>query len=128
MIALGKAKFDTTCAACHQVSGLGKEGVAPPLVGSEWVLAPGPNRIAHIVLNGLTGQMTVKGQPYNLTMVAWRDNFTDKEIAAILTYVRSSWGNNASAVTPEQIKAARADTHPGPMQGEDELKKLAEKL
>jgi mono/diheme cytochrome c family protein len=111
---MGQDVFNKTCSACHQPSGLGKEGTAPPLVGSDWVLAPGPNRIAHIALNGLTGPITVKGKEWNLTMVPWKDTYDDKHIAAVLTFIRSSWGNNAPAVTPEQVTAARKDIHPGP--------------
>jgi mono/diheme cytochrome c family protein len=102
------------CAACHQPSGMGKDGTAPPLVGSEWVLAPVPNRIARIALNGLTGPINVKGKDWNLTMVPWKDTFDDEHIAAVLTYIRSTWGNNASPVKPEQVAAARKDVHPGP--------------
>ncbi len=123
---LGEAKFHQTCELCHQATGLGQEGKAPPLAGSEWVNASGANRIEHIVLNGLTGPITVKGQQWNLTMPPWRDNFSDKEIAAILTYVRSSFGNHGAAVTPETVAKARADVHPSPMGGEDELKRLPE--
>jgi mono/diheme cytochrome c family protein len=115
MMLMGKDVFDHTCVACHQPGGIGKEGTAPPLVGSEWVLAAGPERIAHVVLNGLTGPITVKGKDWNLTMVPWRDVYDDKHLAAVLSYVRNSWGNKASLVKPEQIAAARKDIHPGPM-------------
>ncbi|HWD21146.1 MAG TPA: cytochrome c [Verrucomicrobiae bacterium] len=125
---LGKLKFHQTCELCHQATGLGQDGKAPPLVGSEWVLAPGPNRIAHAVMNGLTGPITVKGTAWNLTMPAWKDNFTDKEMAAILTYIRSEWGNKAPAVKADLIKKVRAEPHPGPMAGGDELSKLPENL
>jgi mono/diheme cytochrome c family protein len=112
---MGQDVFNKTCTACHQPTGLGKEGTAPPLVGSEWVLAPGPDRIARVVLNGLTGPITVKDKEWNLTMVPWRDVYDDKHIAAVLTYIRSTWGNNATTVTPEQVAAARKAAHPGPM-------------
>lgn len=112
---MGEDVFNKTCVACHQPGGTGKDGLAPPLVGSEWVLAPGPNRIARVVLNGFTGPVTVKGKEWNLTMVPWKDTFDDEHIAAVLTYVRSAWGNNASPVTPQQIAAARKDVHSGPM-------------
>jgi mono/diheme cytochrome c family protein len=118
----GRKIFAGTCAACHQDSGLGQEGKAPPLVGSEWVLAEGGNRIAHVVLNGLSGPITVKGKEWNLAMVPWRDNFSDEQIAAVLSYVRSSWGNNAGPISPDLVKAARADKHPGPMSSEELLK------
>jgi mono/diheme cytochrome c family protein len=124
MRARGREIFEKTCSACHQPSGLGKEGTAPPLVGSDWVLAPGGDRIARIVLNGLTGPITVKGQQWNLTMVPWRDNYNDDDIAAVLTFVRSKLGdNNATAIKPELVKAARAETHPGP-ETSDELLKI----
>jgi mono/diheme cytochrome c family protein len=112
---MGQDVFNKTCTACHQPSGLGKDGTAPPLVGSEWVLAPGPDRIARIVLNGLTGPITVKDKEWNLTMVPWKDTYDDKHIAAVLTYIRSTWGNNAPPVKPEQVAAARKEVHPSPM-------------
>jgi mono/diheme cytochrome c family protein len=122
--ARGRAIFTATCSACHQLSGLGQEGKAPPLVGSEWVLAPGGDRIVRIVLDGLTGPITVKGQQWNLTMVPWRDTYNDDDIAAVLTFVRSKLGdNNATPIKPDLVKAARAETHPGP-ETSDELLKI----
>ena len=123
---LGQAKFHQTCELCHQANGMGQDGKAPPLAGSEWVNAAGPNRIERVVLNGLAGPITVKGQQWNLAMPAWRDNFNDKEVAAILTYIRGEWGNKAPPVKVDQIKTARAEAHPSPMGGEDELKKIPE--
>ncbi len=112
---MGKDVFDKTCTACHQPNGMGKDGIAPPLVGSEWVLAPGPNRIAHIALYGLTGTISVKGKDWNLTMVPWKDTFDDEHIAAVLTYIRNSWGNKAAPVKPEQVARARKEAHSGPV-------------
>jgi mono/diheme cytochrome c family protein len=112
---MGQDVFSKTCTACHQPNGMGKDGLAPPLVASEWVLAPGPDRIARIALNGLTGPISVEGKDWNLTMVPWKDTFDDKHIAAVLTYIRSTWGNKASPVKPEQVAAARKNAHPGPM-------------
>jgi mono/diheme cytochrome c family protein len=109
----GRKAYATYCQACHQASGLGAPGVAPPLAASEWVLAEGPNRMIRIVLHGLQGPITVKGQEWNLNMLAWREVIRDDaEIAAILTYVRqnSEWGNAASPVTPEQVSAIRKAT------------------
>ena len=119
----GRKVFEGTCAACHQLTGLGQDGKAPPLAGSEWVLASSGDRIARAVLNGLSGSINVKGKQWdNLAMVAWRDNFNDDQIAAVLTYIRSSWGNNAGPISPDLIKAARAEKHPGPMTPEELLK------
>jgi mono/diheme cytochrome c family protein len=106
---LGKAVYNRpTCVACHQATGLGSAGQFPPLAGSEWVNEAEPGRIIRLVLNGVQGPMTVKGQPYNNAMVAW-NMLSDEEIAAVITYIRQNkeWGNNASAVTIEQVKAVR---------------------
>ena len=105
----GKKIYDTACVACHQASGLGAAGIAPPLAGSEWVLAPGPNRILRVIHSGLSGPISVKGVQWNLAMPGMgRDlNLSAEDLAAVATFIRGNkdWGNNASAVTPEQAKA-----------------------
>jgi mono/diheme cytochrome c family protein len=105
----GEKVYISYCSPCHQPNGVGAPGIAPPLVESEWVLAPGPNRMIRIVLNGLTGPVKVKGTDYNLTMVPWKDVLTDEDIAAVLTFVRgnSAWKHSAGPVKPEQVKAIR---------------------
>jgi mono/diheme cytochrome c family protein len=109
LAAKGKKIYDTACVACHQASGLGAAGIAPPLAGSEWVLAAGPNRMLRVIHSGLMGPITVKGVPFNLAMPGMgRDlNLSAEDLAAVATYIRGNkdWGNNASAVTPEQAKA-----------------------
>ena len=127
-LARGKRNFDLYCLICHQASGLGTPGQFPPLAGSEWVLAPGPNRIIHIVLNGLEGPIEVKGQAFNGAMLAWKDIMTnDEDVAAVITYIRQrkDWGHNASAVKPEQVKPIREklEGRSAPMTP-DELKKI----
>jgi len=106
----GMAVFLAQCAPCHQADGNGVSGQFPPLAGSEWVVAEGPNRIIRIVLNGLSGPIQVKGSDYNAAMNAFRDSLDDKQIANILTYIRNSWGNKASIVTPAEVAAIRAAT------------------
>jgi mono/diheme cytochrome c family protein len=99
-----------TCVACHQADGNGVPGQNPPLVGSEWVNEAEPGRIIRIVLNGLSGPITVKGQVFGaISMVPWKDVLSDQEIAAVITYVRQNkdWGHKASEVKPEQVKAVR---------------------
>lgn len=106
----GKIVFQT-CAACHQADGKGSTAQhAPPLAGSDWVQAEGPNRIIRIVLNGLAGPITVSGGQYGEgAMPSFAAaGFTDQQIADVLTYVRSEWGNKAGPVTPDQVKAIRA--------------------
>ena len=121
----GQLVFERNCQQCHQATGLGVPGQFPPLAGSEWVLAEGPNRIIRVVLNGFGGPVTVKGQPFNNNMFAFRDLLSDEEIAAVLTFVRSEWGNSASPVNPEQVKKIREATASRSMPwSETELLKL----
>ncbi|HZV34410.1 MAG TPA: cytochrome c [Verrucomicrobiae bacterium] len=111
----GREIFEKICAACHQPDGNGKDGVAPPLVGSEWVLAPGGERLARIVLNGLSGPITVKGRQWNLVMPPWRQNLDDDAIAVVLNYIRSGLGTNkAAAIRTDLVGHAREEQHPGP--------------
>lgn len=109
LMAQGKQVYQT-CSACHQASGEGMPGQFPPLKGSKWVLASGPDRIIRIVLNGLTGPIEVAGETWQgVPMPAIGSGFSNQEIAAVLTYIRQNeeWGHNASAVTPEEVAAVR---------------------
>jgi mono/diheme cytochrome c family protein len=107
----GSGVYGRTCFACHQPTGAGTPGLFPPLAGSEWVLANDPSRIIRIALNGVGGSITVKGQPWALSMppIAKDANLSDEDLAAVLTYVRKSWGNNAPTVTPQQVAAVRKE-------------------
>ena len=100
----GQSRFPI-CAGCHQSNGRGMPGTFPPLAGSE-IATGSPEIPVRIVLHGLQGPLTVRGQRFNGTMPAW-GQFSDADIAATLTYVRSQWGNSASAVTPAQVTAVR---------------------
>ena len=96
------------CQTCHQADGKGVPNAFPPLAGSE--IATGPSEVPiAIVLHGLQGPLTVHGTTYNGQMAAW-GQFSDDDIAATLTYVRSSWGNAAPAVTAAEVAAVRAAT------------------
>ena len=108
----GKRVFETYCMICHQATGQGLPNQFPPLTGSEWVLAKEPGRIIRLVLDGGQGPITVKGQqfPASSAMPPWKDILLkDEDIAAVLTYIRGNkeWGNSASPVTTEQVKAIR---------------------
>jgi mono/diheme cytochrome c family protein len=121
--AKGKEIFGRICAACHQPDGQGKDGIAPPLVGSEWVLARGGGRLVRIVLNGLTGPVRVRGRIWNLAMPPWRENLDDDQVAVVLTYVRSQLGSNrAGEITPEFVAAARRETRTKPETSADLLR------
>ncbi|MEP6663880.1 MAG: cytochrome c, partial [Verrucomicrobiota bacterium] len=106
--ALGKDLFAASCAICHQLTGFGMEGLAPPLADSEWVLGS-PHRIARIILHGLRGTITVKGKSYDMEMPSL-NVFDDDQIAAILTYIRREWEHGATPVEPSTIKKIRATT------------------
>jgi mono/diheme cytochrome c family protein len=107
---LGAKMYAQNCSICHQPTGMGTPGQFPPLAGSEWVLEEGPNRIIKLILNGIQGPITVNGQPFNNAMPPWRDIMTDEQIAAVATYIRSTWGNKAPPVKPEEVKAQRDAT------------------
>ena len=111
---LGKKNYELVCITCHQSNGQGVPGVYPPLADSEWVNGS-EERIIRIVLHGLKGPVTVKGTTYGTAampvfgkVAGSGYNWSDDKIAAVLTYVRASFGNKASAITPEQVAAIHA--------------------
>src|SRR6516164_9528058 len=104
---VGKALFSANCITCHQADGQGLPGQYPPLAGSEVVLGQALNHTIAIVLKGLQGPVTVKGQPFNNAMQPWEGQYTDQQLASILTYVRSDWGNSGSPVTADMVKQVR---------------------
>ena len=104
--ALGERTY-VVCATCHQQDGQGVPTAFPPLAGSEWVAGPAEVPI-RIVLHGLHGPITVKHEPYVGTMAPLGALLDDRQIAAVLTYVRSSWGNRAGPVTEAEVAAVRA--------------------
>lgn len=104
----GATVFASTCAACHQANGEGTPGLFPPLAGSEYVTGDA-GRLARLVLHGLGGPVTVKGVAFNGAMPPWRQ-LSDAELAAVLTYVRSSWGNAAGPIAADDVARERAAT------------------
>ena len=97
LMAKGEAVYKTNCAACHQPNGQGLPPVFPALAGSAMAIAEDPAAHIDIVLNGKTGS----------AMAAYRDILNDVDIAAVVTYERNAWGNQASIVQPADIKAKR---------------------
>jgi mono/diheme cytochrome c family protein len=106
---VGKALFSSNCITCHQATGLGVPGQYPPLAGSEVELGDATNHLIAIVLKGLQGPVVVEGKPFNNSMQAWEGQYTDPQLAAILTYVRSDWGNNAPPITADMVKQMRTE-------------------
>ena len=105
VITVGTKVYNQYCLVCHQANGSGVPNMYPPLAKSDWVQGE-KERIIRVVLNGLSGEIQVNGQPYNQVMPA--HNFlSDAQIAATLTYVRQSFGNQADAVSTEEVSKLR---------------------
>lgn len=100
--------YNNNCASCHQANGLGVPGVFPPLNRSEWVASEDPRVVARILLNGMVGPVTVAGVEYNSMMPPFGAMFNDEELAALATFIRSNWDNNASPVTADIVAEERA--------------------
>jgi mono/diheme cytochrome c family protein len=107
-MAAGEQVYKTVCVACHQPNGLGLPNVFPPIAKTEYVIGD-PKRFAAMVLKGVAGPITVDGKLYTNMMPGQEALLTDEKIAAVLTYVRASFGNQAPAVSAEVVKAARAE-------------------
>ncbi len=120
----GAQLFATQCAACHQPSGQGLPGVFPPLDGSEWVAAPG-RVIANILLHGVTGSLTVKGQGFSGAMPSFA-RLNDAELAAVASHVRGAWSNKAAPVEADLFESERkaGAARSVPFAGEAELDAL----
>ena len=107
----GEKIFALRCASCHQANGLGIPGQYPPLDGSKWATSD-PALISYIILNGLKGEIVVKGEVYgssaavNMAAVP----ISDREIANVTTYVRQAWGNNSSEISTDEVAQFRNDT------------------
>ena len=111
-IAAGEALFAGTCSVCHQSDGSGLANVFPPLAGADFFLADS-SRAIDIVLNGLTGPITVNDQSYDSVMPPM-SQLNDDEIANILTYALNSWDNDGGTVSREEVTERRATTERPP--------------
>ncbi len=103
---------DGYCSTCHRPDGKGLPASGfPPLAETDWVLGDS-ERLIKLTLDGLMGPITVLGQDYpgQVPMTPFRNLLSDDEVAAVLTYVRNAFGNQASAIHPNQVKAVRART------------------
>ncbi len=101
----GNQLYTKYCMTCHQADGKGVRGMFPPLSGNAKVTGE-PTEIISIVLFGLEGPITVNERDYNQAMPP-QSYLSDKQIADILTFVRNSWDNKASAVSPAEVLKAR---------------------
>lgn len=102
----GKLVYSVNCLSCHQADGSGVPNLNPPLSKTEWVTGA-KIRLIQMVLKGSSGQVEIDGETFNNSMPA-QAHLTDQQIADVLTYVRNTFGNKASAVAPAEVKAMRA--------------------
>ena len=107
LMAKGEAAFLANCAACHQPNGQGLPGAFPPLAGSDY-LKGDRKQVMAAALFGLSGPITVNGVDYNGVMPSL-GHLTDADLAAALTYVFGSWGNDGAAVGEKEVAALRAE-------------------
>jgi mono/diheme cytochrome c family protein len=102
----GKALYEAYCLSCHQDDGSGVPRLNPPLIQTTWVTGD-KKKLIKWVLSGTTDKVEIDGKTYDNNMPA-QDYLKDQEIADVLTYVRSSFGNKSTAVTAAEVKAVRA--------------------
>src|SRR6267154_1834240 len=103
-VARGKNIYVAQCLTCHMEQGEGIDGVYPPLAKADYLMADKKRSIEQ-VLYGARGEMKVNGKTYNAEMSAF--DLTDQQASDVLNYIRNSFANKGSAVTPEEVKAAR---------------------
>ena len=100
----GAQIFTQNCATCHGANGRGQAGVFPALAGNKQVTGD-PKVSINALLHGLKG-VPIDGKTYSAQMPAWKGQLSNADIAAVITYIRSSWGNKGTPVTTAQIDAA----------------------
>jgi mono/diheme cytochrome c family protein len=124
---VGAAAY-VTCAACHLPNGAGQPGI-PPLAESEWVIGS-EDRVVRILLYGLKGPIKVKGADYNGIMPPFGRvtgsayNWSDEKVAAVLTYIRGSFGNTATPISKETVAAIRTKDGNHPEMTQETLQQL----
>lgn len=117
----GAQVYAAVCVSCHQATGMGVAGAFPPLVASDWVSGK-PEILAAAVLHGLAGPIKVNGVAYNGAMPPWDASLSDDDVANVLTYIRSAWGNSSPPVDAQVVTPIRkAHSGRGPWTA-DELK------
>lgn len=102
----GKAVYNKYCLTCHQADGSGVPDMHPPLGPGSWV-GREPQELIAIMMKGLSGQIEVNGKIYKNFMPS-HAQLTDDEIADVLSYIRTSFGNNFEPVTPEMVRKIRS--------------------
>lgn len=101
----GKAVYDNYCLPCHMSNGLGAPGMNPPLAGTDWVLGD-KDRLIKVVLQGLSEPVEIQGEIYQNVMAS-HSFLSDQHVADVLTFVRQSFGNDASEIKLEDVTKVR---------------------
>jgi mono/diheme cytochrome c family protein len=102
----GATVYVANCASCHQSNGQGVSGAFPPLANNPTVTG-NPTAAITIVKDGLTGRVVVNGATYSGIMPPWGKQLSDTQIASVLSYIRSSWGNHAPGVSVAEVQAVK---------------------
>lgn len=102
----GKAAYTKYCLVCHQANGSGVPGMFPPVGKGSWA-GKDPKELVLIITKGLSGKIDVNGEVYKSAMPP-QAQLTDQEIADVLTYIRSDFGNNFGAVSVDLVKKVRS--------------------
>lgn len=101
----GEKIYNQYCTACHQANGRGAPGRFPPLRRNDWV-GGDKERLIKIILNGMEGSLTIAGESYS-GLMPQHSFLKDKEIADVLSYIRTSFGNRESGITPKEVEEIR---------------------
>ena len=101
----GQQIYNTYCVACHQSNGKGASGRFPPLNKTDWVVGD-KERLVHLILNGMEGPIKVNGEDYN-GLMPQHAFLKDDQIAKVLTYIRTHFGNEASPLSVAEVKKYR---------------------
>ena len=112
VMARGEKVYNEYCKTCHQADGKGTPKVFPPLAGADYLKKQSKKHIIQSVIFGLSGKITVNGVEYNNVMAPIPANYSDEDIAAVITYVYNSWGNKGPTVTPAEVAAIKKEGKP----------------
>ncbi|GMV53769.1 MAG: cytochrome c [Chlorobi bacterium] len=106
-VANGKKVYEGYCKTCHQANGQGMPKIYPPLAKSDYIKANSVETLIREVVFGLSGKVKVNGKEYNGVMTPLPKKYTDKDVADVMTYVFTNFGNSKGKVTPAQVAAAK---------------------
>ncbi len=102
----GAVVYLANCSSCHQIDGQGVPGAFPPLAGNP-VVTGNPAAVIAIVNDGLEGRVVVNGEAYSGIMPRWKGLLSNEQIAAVITYIRSSWKNRAPGVSGADVASVK---------------------